>query len=357
MRTVNQILSDLKDKFQSVFTTLRYRTGSVILTLLEGFSLTLADLYLKVEEAKANFYIQTAVGDFLDKRAEDFGLFRKQGEKATNPTVTFSRQVAAISDIPIPEGTTFATPPDAQGGRLNYLTTEDGVLTTGNTSVNIAAIASETGESYNISAGEPLEITSSLDAIDSVSISTSFSGGTNTESDDELRERLKLFIASLGKATKQALRSTALNVAGVRFAKVVESGTNDGIVTMYIDDGGGGASSTLINQVRDAEENTRAAGIILNIYGVNRILINVTGTIVLEDGYTLAPVLSLVISRVTNFLNSLDVGENVIYAQIFCTVTSTEGVKDVNNLLVNSGTSNIIIANNSVAKAGSIGIS
>jgi uncharacterized phage protein gp47/JayE len=354
-RTIDQILTDLQEAIEAQFPTARFRTGGVTTTLTEAIGLALADLYLKVEEAIQNFYIETAEGEYLDKKGEDYGLVRKPGVKASG-TARFSRLVAAVNDIPIVAGSTFATPPDSFGNRLEFQTTIEGTLLTGETFVDISSQAAAEGINYNINSGEVLEITSQLDAIDSVTNTTTFSGGKDIETDDEFRQRIKLYIQTLSKGTKAALRSAALNVPGVKFVNVVESGTNDGIVTVYIDDGSGQASSELIAQVVEAIDLVRAAGIIVNTYAVSLVEIDLIMVIVLQSGYTFAAVESSIKTVVREYIDSLTVGESVIYSKVYGNIILVDGVADLTSLTLNTGTANITINEDEVAKTGTITI-
>lgn len=94
-------------------------------------------------------------------------------------------------------------------------------------------------------------------------------GGDERELDDSLRNRARQFYLFARRGTIVAIENGALTVQGVRLATAVEltnpDGSLSGHVALYISDAAGNGNAALVNAVRAAELEYRAAGVILDI--------------------------------------------------------------------------------------------
>ena len=129
-------------------------------------------------------------------------------------------------------------------------TAADSILAGNTDSGLIPAIAEEAGANGNVATGTIVKFASKPSGVNSVTNPSAFSYGTDKESDDSFRNRLKNFIASLPRSTVQALESGVLGAqdpntgATILFSKAVEDAVNRGYVIVYVDDGTGSAEST-----------------------------------------------------------------------------------------------------------------
>jgi uncharacterized phage protein gp47/JayE len=274
----------------------------------------------------------------------DYNLFSRKVYDITSVTAT----VSGISDTLLTKNIDYYLDnSDSAQAKIVFTGTAlptDGTIfktTYSPLSVDIEIQASATGAQGNVSSGTITNSQNKPAGIDEVYNFVSTSGGTDAESDSELRNRVPLYLSSLSKGTKDALKAAALSVDGVKNANVIESNPPNGIVTIFIDDGSGGSTTQLIRAVKDLINGTtngienpllagiRAAGIAVNITSptVKQITINVS--ITLQIGYDSGTVTNEVITNVNTLLNSLSTGESVIRVEIIRVIKEVIGVQNI----------------------------
>lgn len=213
--------------------------------LLAATAREVDEAYYQLALMRDVFSIDTAVGDDLDLRAAEIQpsvLVRRAATKATG-AVTFSRP-GTIGTVAIPAGTVVKT---ADGKA--FQTTSSGSIGAGDTSsLPVAAVAVEAGAAGNVAPGTVVRFDAKPAGVSSVSNLVSFANGTDKETDDEFRARIRSFIRTLSRATNEALEFVARSVSidtgqRVVYAHVFEDPINRGEVTLYIDDGAGTAET------------------------------------------------------------------------------------------------------------------
>ena len=155
---------------------------------------------------------------------------RQPGIAATGVLI-FSRPTAALSDIVIPAGTVCAALAD-DGTLLQFTVDEAVTLTTGETQVYASATAQASGKAGNVSTGLVNIIRTPIVGIQAVTNDAPFSGGTDQESDTDLRERALYTIWVNGRATIPLLEEHIDGVAGVREAHVETMGQGDVLIVI-----------------------------------------------------------------------------------------------------------------------------
>jgi len=203
------------------------------------------------------FNLDTATGEDLDERAKEIqpAVLVRGAAVAASGNLVFSR-ARPVGTVSIPVGTKAKT----SDGKI-FVTTVAGQITPtspeqipgngiGRDSGLIAAVAEEPGEDGNVATNTIIKFVSKLAGVDEVTNLAAFQFGSDEESDDSFRARIKAYVASLARSTITALESAVLGEqdpttgATVLFVKAIEDMVNRGIVTVYIDDGSGSAEST-----------------------------------------------------------------------------------------------------------------
>jgi uncharacterized phage protein gp47/JayE len=135
--------------------------------------------------------IDTKVGDDLDRFVALFGFGRDGGRQSTG-TITLTRNSVATTDILIPIATQVVKPATSVSPSVVYLTTSSATLYTGTTSVDVSIQAADPGEIGNAPANSITSFTSGDSfGISDVTNALATSGGTDPETDEELRVRFK----------------------------------------------------------------------------------------------------------------------------------------------------------------------
>lgn len=205
--------------------------------------------------------------------------------------------------------------------------------------INIAVRAEETGTDYNIAIGALTDLvggTSGLPAgLSSVTNLAVMSGGADPEDIETFRSELLDFVRSPKSGAKSDLESWAEAIDGVEtatsFPNVDASGTAaPGTVTVRIAGPGGSVPlSGVVTAVQAALDAQDLANITIIVATFAPNPINVTVTMTLASGYTLADVTPSVQSAISDYINSVKVGGEVYVAGIYQAVFGLPGVQDV----------------------------
>ena len=109
----------------------------------------------------------------------------------------------------------------------------------------------------------------------------------------------------------------------------------------------------VLTNVTTVIDDTRAAGIDVDIFEPTIVNVSVTATVIVESGFSVTAVKSAVADNVTNFLNSLPVGQDVFRAELIRVIQETSGVE---NSTLTVPAADVVIGVNQIAKAGVITI-
>lgn len=246
-------------------------------------------------------FFALASGDDLDRLAVDhFGdSFARPLATFSTGEVTFSRP-SNTGNVVIPTGTIVKTLKNANGLEFRFETTEEVTMT--GLSISVSVICKEAGKAGNVNSAKIIIIESSLtDSSVTVSNSSSTAGGVNTFEDAEYRDFITQKILSLAGATELAIKGSAKSVAGVSFAEMAteertvidyDIGSSDILAgatffkipypVLYIADANGNSSQGLIDLVKEAVFKTKACGVKIETRGAVPLLLNWSGSIVLN---------------------------------------------------------------------------
>lgn len=197
---------------------MRWTLVPVLSRVIAGVSHT---LHGHINFILRQIFSSTAEGAYLERRASEYGIYRKAASYATG-VVTF------VGLGVVPEGTLLQT-----GDGAVYVTTAD-------SSDGEAPIkASAAGASGNADAGMELTLISPVEGVQSTCTAGELTGGADAEDDEALRERLLFRQKSPPKAgTKQDYVKWALEVPGVTRAWCFPKEMGQGHVTVrFMTDG------------------------------------------------------------------------------------------------------------------------
>lgn len=189
---VDRILSLLPPEWQANF------VGKVLFRLLVAFAAELEQVYGLLQRLIRLSFFATSTGQFLRDLTGGIGLDAREGAPAT-VELTFMRPVPG-DPVTIPQGTVAVS---VSG--VGFATTAEVVLPNGATSINATAVAERQGTDGNIAANRIVGIRGGLAGITGVRNDNPATGGTDPETDEELRARVPPYIASLARATPQAI--------------------------------------------------------------------------------------------------------------------------------------------------------
>lgn len=230
-KTEDEILEELETAMASMFPRLQANDPLTLHYILNrALAQTMATLYTDLEAVVDQVDVLQATGDDLEHLVSAHLLERELGEYATG-YITFRRNTPPLEDITVPVGT------KCRAGSLFFTTTVAGTMTAGDVTVSVAATCDTRGLVGNVAAYTITEIYSDLPAFDTCENPLAFSGGTEDEDDESLRQRYIDIVTLPGLATPAMLTRRLEDVEGVSEALVVNHGAGD--VRVIVDYSGG----------------------------------------------------------------------------------------------------------------------
>ena len=197
-------------------------------------------------------------------------------------------------------------------------------------SITVTAQSQATGVESNVAAGVITELTNAPATLTDVTNPTPFTGGSDPESTEDFRERVLSAIQDPQTGSAADLKAWAENVAGVGTATVFPGVPSAGQVTVRITgEEGAIPDSTLIAAVQ-AELNAKdLANITVIVDDFIAQATNISVDVTTSGTYTLGDVTPQVQTAITNYINSLDIGETLRVSGLVDAVFGLPGVADV----------------------------
>lgn len=342
--------------------------GSILRAVIEANAAVVIWLQGLILQLLAITRAATSSGADLDSWVGDYGVSRLAAVAATG-LVTFSRFTPTAQAV-VPIGATIQTGDGLQTFSVTLDTTNGTynstlggyVLGSGVASINVPVVASSAGVGGNVSAGQLNTLTQSISGVDTVSNAASFVNGSDAESDAALRTRFVAFVASLSKATKNAVGYAITSLkAGMSYV-IVENYLYNGTAQMgffyvVVDDGTGAPGSTLLSTISNAIEAVRPVCSSFAVYAPVVVTANVGMTLTTGSGYSHSAVVAQVATALTNYINSLTLGTPLTYSRLAqVAYDASPGVTNVTAVTLNSGTADLAATSQQVIKVGTLTI-
>ena len=293
---------------------------------------------------------QWSNGKYLDYLAKMARVERKAPNFATSQL-----KITGSPGTIIPTGTVFATPATSDSSSIEFAALEDAVIgDDGTVMVTVQALIAGTGS--NVNAGTITLMSVPIDGINGVSNAEKATGGTEEESDDELRERILAANSSMDTSyigNASDYKRWAEAVPGIGTVIIVpEWAGPETVKIVALDANGEAANESLCKSIyeyimqpdspldRLAPPNT-----ILTVTAPTLVHITyqVSG-LSLDDGYEKDAVIKLITAKLASYYKTASDAGMVKYTQVCAAVSSTPGVSDYESLTMNGDTKNISIA-------------
>lgn len=304
----------------------------------------------------AKTYVDTAEGDDLTTLADDhWGIQRVEANEATGD-VTFTRATAGGGAGTIDAGTVVATDKDANGEDIRFVLDADVVFGGADLTKPGTATAEVAGKSGNVDASTINHIIDAIfDSSIVVSNAAAFAGGTEAESDPELRERIRAYPGTLRRGTLDALEYGAKTVPGVAVATAYED-EDTGITTVYVSDASGNSSAQMVTDTEEELENWRAACSLIEVQGGSLYEQAVTVSVTAKAGFDTAALATQIAAAITAALAKLGIGQT-LYRTAIRTAVKNVSIDMIDEVTVTIPATDVAPASNQVIRAGTIAIS
>lgn len=342
--------------------------GSILRSLIEANAAIVLWLQGLILALLATTRAASSSATDLDSWMADFGITRLPAVAATGQ-VTFARFTSTLQGV-VPVGTLIQTGDGSQQYTITVDTTNAAynatlggyVMAPSVSSVNVPVVASIAGTGANASIGQINTIAQAVPGVDTVTNAAAFTNGVNAESDSALRTRFVAYIASLSKATKNAVGYAITSLQQGMNYTLVENFTYGGVSQMgyfyvVIDDGTGVPGSTLLSAASNAIDTVRPVTSTFGVFApvVQNATVVMTATI--AAGYDPVATKALVVTALKNYINSLPLGTTLAYSRLAqVAYDASPGVINITGVTLNGGTADIAATAQQVVKWLSVSV-
>ena len=256
---------------------------------------------------------QTAVGQYLDYHAETRALTRLPAAKA-----------AAVTDYEIDAGSVAMT-----SGGVRFETTKKAVLLKGETYVDVPASAVEAGVSGNAIAGAIHLMSVYPVGITQCTNPEAFSGGSDEESDEKLRERVLASYKRLPNGANAAFyEQEAMSFPNVAAAKAVGRARGIGTVDVYVSTHAGAPDEKLLGEIEAVLQKKREIAVDVEVKAPTEKTVNMSAELTAEQGWTMQEITDAATAALQAYFTGERLGEAVYTAKLANILYGVEGVKN-----------------------------
>lgn len=325
------------------------RQGAVIYDTLAPVAAELAQMNINIDIFLDQTYLLTASGKSLDARAADYGITRTPATKSIRRGQMLGTDGKGMV---IPIGNRFSTP-NAAGG-LNF------ILTSQMTEIGDCALTCETAGTAGNSYIGPLLPLFAINNLADAQIISTLTPGEDEETDEHLRQRI------LDRINKKAYGGNVADykefttaITGVGAVKVFPVWNGGGTVKLSIVDSEYNLVTTdFITQVQTTIDPVANSGLGLGIAPIGHrvtvvtpveLKIDVSASLALRSGFTIAQVQPLVEKSISSYLLTLrkqwadSETLSVFIARTYAAILEAQGVDNVTNLKINGSENDLTL--------------
>lgn len=324
-----------------------------------------------------SIFPSTARGVSLDRVSEFVNLTRENAGYAVH-----SLKVDGEQNYVVEAGTLFRNTAGIEFYAVENATIEQEETVDGGV-VYYAEVTVQCTESGIVGNVRDINDTSEVNtSIHSVVYNDIIAYGTEIESDPELRAKFSKAVQGLGTNTTAAIKANVLRVVGVNDVIIIDNNSDEDIVlsdTLTIASGTYGVivhSDDLENEENVAQaifskqpfgikqSGNKAVTIIdeanidhiVKFSYVEKVDINVSISCTVDSTF-LSDGLTQIQDNIKSYINSLGIGEEVVYSRLYDAMHNVTGVYKVTDITANGKKTDIAIPKINIAKAGNITVS
>ena len=302
MKTVDEIFGEMLVCFGER-TGMEVDQGCDLAVRLYAAAAQIYALYLQADWVARQAFPQTAEGDYLDLHAHLRGLERKQASHAAGTLRFFADQAALV----------------------RFETTRAAVLPAGQLQVDVPARALLAGSAGNAAAGTVLSMAVAPVGIRRCDNPEPFLGGSDGETDSELRKRVLDTFQRLPNGANAAFyEQGALSFDEVAAASVLPRSRGIGTVDVVVSTHSGQADPALLEQLQTYFQSRREIAVDVQVRAPEQVKVDVTVRIQPAEGSDRETVAAGVEAAVRNWFSGERLGKPVLLAQLYSLVFSCQ---------------------------------
>jgi uncharacterized phage protein gp47/JayE len=336
----------LNDMMELVVVDTNKNMGGFIYDSLSPCANQMAEQYMEIRSNLARSFLEYSDGIFLESKAREFGIERKQGSKAIAKVI-----FEGIEGTIIPIGFKVQT----KSGIIYETIDSYTISETGRIEGYVKAL--ENGDIYNTEIDEINQIPVVLTGLFSVRNVEKASGGSYEETDEDLIARtLEKIRNPATSGNKAHYMQWALSVETVGAAKVLPLHEGPGTVkVLVIDINKEPANSAIIKEVYDLIDTERPIGVTVTVESAKTLPIDIKADVLLDDTVNVESVKTELEKAVSDYLKDIAFKKDFVsIAKIGSMLLSINGVSDYSNLTINGRSYNTNIAFDEVAVIGGV---
>lgn len=342
----NITVESIKNDILKEVTDIDVREGSFANNLISPVSYKIWELMQSLNACIPIAFVDETSGKYIDMRAGEYGIKRKQGTKATAKVVFTGKNGTIVN-----AGSIFVT----EDGYEYILDTAVTIGEEGTAEGSVTAAKS--GEIYNTEVNTITGMYKTISGLTGVTNTTKAEGGTDDESDESLVKRLYEYWqrpATSGNIYHYIM--WAKEVDGVGEAKVFPLWNGNGTVKVVICSGEmRSCNEEIVLACREHIEEMRPIGATVTVESAVEKEINIEANIETDGSRKTEEIQKDIEASINEYLKSIAfTDKKVLYNQIGYIILSTDGVVDFTTLLVNGSNTNTEIAENELAIKGTV---
>lgn len=303
-------------------------------------------MYRKFDTNILISYLDGANGQYLEFIGDMLGVSRLGEQNASvssaEKNVKFYVDVGTFGSIngglpiTLPAGTVVSTGPGATG--ITYIVPFTVILSTSDTFFYVPAQSTRTGSDQNVGSrqlvyhdfiGYADTINNSLKVVNDAEISVA----QDVESDTNLRFRIANRVLAAEAANETSIRIAGLSIPGVADLVLLPFYKGIGTTDLLIKATVPSVPEGLLLAVQNTVDAQKAAGTIVTVRGPKETGFSMTATLTLRRKLSSTEESSLIsaaTANITNYINSLDIGEDFIVNEAVERVMATSAeIKNV----------------------------
>ena len=308
----------------------------------------------------------TSNGTDLDTWMADFGVTRLPALPASG-TASFSRFSGNVQTV-VPAGTTMKT----RDGLIKFIVSADPAhpawqksqngysLPIGVMSIDLPIKAAAPGSTGNVMSGAISLLASPVPGMDRVNNTLATTGGYDSESDDNFRNRFANFLTTRSRATVRSIEYAISQVGPLLHYLILENVTSTGGVRMghiriVVDDGSGTIPAALLESLFAAVEPVRPIGTSFSIEPPNVVSVGVSLSVQSPAGFAEHTSQIQLMSAISTYINQLPIGQTLSLTRISqISYDAVPEIINISNVLLNGSDHDLISAATTSFKFGNI---
>ena len=320
MKTVDEIFQEMLSCFGEQ-TGVELEAGCDLAVRLYAAAAQVYALYVQAEWVARQAFPQTAEGEYLDLHAQLRSLERKAATHAVG-TLRFIAGEISENDRAIPLGTVCMT-----AGVVRFETTQAAVLSAGSLQVDVPAQAVQAGSAGNVSADAVVSMAVAPVGIQSCGNPSPFLGGSDGESDQELRVRVMDTFQRLPNGANAAFyEQGALSFDQVAAASVLPRSRGVGTVDVVVATGSGQPDEDLLEELEAYFQTRREIAVDVKVLAPEEVSLSVSARVKAKDGWDSTQVCTGVKNTLQTWFSGERLGQDILLAQLGNLIYGCEGV-------------------------------